>query len=32
MYIASKMEEIYAPKLIDFIKAADSGYDIQEVK
>lgn len=32
MYIASKLEEIYAPKLGDFVKAADSGYDIAEVK
>lgn len=26
MYIASKMEEVLAPKVNDFVKSTDNGY------
>jgi hypothetical protein len=32
MYLASKTEEIYSPKITDFAKSADNGYSIADIR
>jgi hypothetical protein len=31
LYIASKVEEIYPPKILDFAKSADNGYSHDQI-
>lgn len=32
LYLAAKMEEIFSPKLSDFVKSTDNGYTIEQIK
>jgi hypothetical protein len=32
LYIASKMEEIYPPKITDYVKSTDDGYKIEQIR
>ena len=32
LYIASKMEEIYPPKITDFVKSTDDGYKVEQIR
>lgn len=31
MFIASKMEEVFSPRVADFAKSTDNGYDVQQI-
>jgi hypothetical protein len=31
MFIASKMEEVYSPRVADFAKSTDNGYDVKQI-
>jgi hypothetical protein len=31
MFIASKIEEVYPPKIADFAKSADNGYSCTQI-
>jgi cyclin E len=31
MFIAAKMEEVYSPRVADFAKSTDNGYEVEEI-
>lgn len=31
MFIAAKMEEVYSPRVADFAKSTDNGYDVEQI-
>lgn len=31
MFMAAKMEEVYSPRVADFAKSTDNGYEVQQI-